>query len=338
MSLGSWLKKKAKQLKDFVEDLLGDGEEEVSDAIESGGNAAKDKADQIADAVKDVPIIGGAVASVVRWTGRVTAGICELAANIVKGIGAFVKASAGLVLGIIEGIVTGSLGTILDAFVDYAANIFGGILIIAGGFISLVQIIFGTQKEKRKLTEDERELLELIYQKTLKLNNIRIVEGRSGIYSFNDRPFVKGNLIYMKNISPADWNWNLVHESVHVWQYQHYGARYAADALGASIFLGKDRAYNWLKEIRPWTNFNAEAQAEFFEDLYKCGEIQNPAGWIQWIQGDGGFFMGDAITSNRFRFSDLDGGSCWGDAKHPLMDLTDFGNETVDHVRSQAFD
>lgn len=335
MSLASWLRKKARQAKKFVEDLLEGPEEELSDTIESGGNKAKDKADQIAEAVEDVPILGGVVASVVRWSGRVVASICECAANIVKGVFAIAKASIGLALGIIEGIVTMSFSTILDAFVGFAANVFGGIMIIAGGFISLVQTVFGTQGVKRKLTKDERKLLQLIYQKSLKLKNIRVIDGNSGVYSFSDRAFVKGNQIYMKNTSTLSWNRTLVHESVHVWQYQHHGARYAADALGAYIFLGEERAYNWMKGTPPWTNYNAEQQAQFFEDLYRCGDILDTNGWLK---GNGGFFKGDAVTPNRFEFSGSNGGSCWGDSEHPLQNLTDFGNETVDHVRSQEFD
>ena len=73
----------------------------------------------------------------------------------------------------------------------------------------------------------------------------------------------------------------LVHEGTHVWQYQNVGNRYAVDAIGAQWFV-KDE-YNWQREIHvrnknDWSDFNAEAQARFFEDLWINGILVNISG------------------------------------------------------------
>ena len=64
----------------------------------------------------------------------------------------------------------------------------------------------------------------------------------------------------------------LVHESVHAWQFQHAGPRYAAEALWAQWRLGLARAYDWQREIADgraeWMDFNREAPAQFIQDLY----------------------------------------------------------------------
>ena len=202
----------------------------------------------------------------------------------------------------------------------------------------MIQTVFGVQHRKTKLTEKESKLLELVFRDSLDRNNIRLIKGLSGsgLYKFTDRPFTMGDIIYMRDTAPAYWNKTLVHECVHVWQYQHTGSRYSADALGAQMILGTDRAYQWWKEPTPWTEFNAEAQAEFLEDIYGCGELQQPNG--SWSSGDGRFYGAHATLPNRFRFSELETAPCVGDGTHPLDDYTQLANSTTNYVRSQQSD
>ena len=78
-----------------------------------------------------------------------------------------------------------------------------------------------------------------VFGGSVALYNVRIVEGRSGVFGANQRPFTLGNTIYMKRTEPARFADMLVHEVVHVWQYQHLGPRYTAD-LGAQARYGEE--------------------------------------------------------------------------------------------------
>ena len=131
------------------------------------------------------------------------------------------------------------------------------------------------QDPPRTLNQHELATLKRIYGDSLNLRNIRVVDGRAGLFSINNRPFVLGNVIYMKGQGTRTF----VHESVHVWQYQHEGARYIGLALAAEFgqrWCG-GVSYNWEHEIArgngEWKNFNKEAQASFVEDLYAHGAV-----------------------------------------------------------------
>jgi len=325
-----------KRLKKKVAKAINKVAEKVSNTIEEAGNNISDAANDLGDTVaRNVPIIGPAVGTAVRWMGRVSSGICDLAATAVKGAGAVLTGVTDLIIGGIGGLITGDWGLVKESLIGFIENTIGGILILGGGFISLIQTIFGAQHRKTKLNKTEINILRLVFRESLDTKNICIIKGRSGsgVYRFTDRPFTMGNIIYMKDTDPADWNKTLVHEGVHVWQYQHTGSRYSADALGAQFILGKDRSYQWWKEPTPWTEFNAEAQGKFFEHMYEGGELQQPNG--SWARGDGCFFRGDAMTLNQFRFSDFEEDPWVGNADHPLQEYTQLGNETTDYVRNQ---
>lgn len=68
--------------------------------------------------------------------------------------------------------------------------------------------------------------------------------------------------------------WNLVHECVHVWQYQHLGVRYTADSVYGQVAFGD--VYNWINDVdegKRWKSFQREAQAQIVEDTYLDGII-----------------------------------------------------------------
>jgi hypothetical protein len=97
------------------------------------------------------------------------------------------------------------------------------------------------------------------------------VPGFAGIFGASKRPFTLGGVIYLeRDDDPA----TLVHECVHVWQYQHLGSRYAAEALSAQARV-KPSAYRWTDELgrgrAHWRDFNREAQAQLIEDMAKDG-------------------------------------------------------------------
>jgi hypothetical protein len=92
--------------------------------------------------------------------------------------------------------------------------------------------------------------------------------------------YVSGNTINSWGAFPDDY---LIHEFVHVWQYQHFGAGYAACALKAQkseagynythIYGVKNGINNFQQDT--WAdkpsilNFNAEQQGDLVQDYFK---------------------------------------------------------------------
>ena len=168
------------------------------------------------------------------------------------------------------------------------SSIGGHVLLIAGRLLARIQRLVGAEARARGLTEAERERLSAVFRESVALDDVRVVEGRSGLFGVNDRPFTLGSTIYLKGVDLTTRFDVLVHECVHVWQYQHIGARYAADALAAQVRYGWRRrgAYDWRAELERgharWSDFNAEAQGSFIQ--------------ARWQQGGSGLFESDATS------------------------------------------
>lgn len=180
--------------------------------------------------------------SVGRWPGGVVVAAASLVAAVVAGV-------AGL------------------ATRHVPAAVAGGVILVLGKVIALVQALAGLQRP-RGLTEAETALLTEVYRGSVDLAAVRLVPGRAGVFGASDRPFTLGATIYLKGDALSDHV--LVHECAHVWQYQHLGPRYAFEAIWAQWTVKPD-AYVWTDELgrgrHAWREFNREAQAQFLEDL-----------------------------------------------------------------------
>ena len=240
----------------------------LSDLIETAGNALQDGATAL-----------GARARVahgpLEWAGGSVSGVFDLAAAIVKSsldaAGAVLAGAVRLVAGGAGGAAGRDFSVAKTGARDVAAGIAGGLIVVLGKLVSALQGISMLQARRRALSPDEKKALGRVFGGAVALFNVRIVEGRSGIFGVNHRPFTLGNTIYMKG-SLGDRS-TLVHEATHVWQFQQRGSRYAADALGAQLLV--EEPYDWQREIergnREWNGFNAEAQAELVRDVYRSG-------------------------------------------------------------------
>lgn len=274
----------------------------VSDVVETVGNAINDVLDALADAVSNVPVVGGLIGGVLRWVGGVVAGACDLVAAGIKAVGSIVGGLLGGTIKLVGGILGLDLGLIFEGLVDIASGIAGAIVVVGGEIIAVFQTTFGLQNKERPLTKAEKELLRRIYRESLALYNIRIVEGRYGVFGINNRSFTLGNTIYLKsNVAHT-----LVHESLHVWQYQHHGSRYAGDAIGAQWFI--QNHYSWESDIADgrtkWGDFNAEAQAQFVEDIFIFGSLTT-AGIL--TTGNGVFYDAQPpVSTGAFNFNGTD--------------------------------
>lgn len=314
-------------LKDAVSDVAEDVGDAASDAANAVGEAVSDAAETIGNAFEDsigavfgnVPILNDAV----HWVGGVISGWADFAGAIAKGAWGIVGGFIGGWIKILGGIASLNPDLIAEGLRDITTSFVGGWIVIIGKFISLVQTITWIQALERRLTKEEVSLLRRVFHRSIALYNVRIVEGRAGVFGINSRPFTLGNTIYMKDVDVATEPEQLVHECVHVWQYQHLGSRYTTEALGAQQYYGKELAYDWGAEIArgndDWVEFNKEAQAEFFEDIYLKGMLVI-GNMTQ--TGDGAFY--DANGSRSIGLFEIGG-----------VDHTARANEAVRIVRGE---
>lgn len=300
-----------------VEDVVNAVEEAVTDIVETIGNAVSDGLGAIGDLLGKIPGIGGVVSAVFHWLGDVVSGITDLVGAVIKGVLGIVS---GVIAGVIR-IVFGGIGGLIAwdgrVFVkglkDIAAGIGGAVIFILGKVVGLVQSVIPLQWGKRRLTRSEQALLRKVFRGSIALYNVRVIEGFAGLFSINDRPFTLGNTIYLKDHNAAAEPELLVHECVHVWQYQNEGSRYVADALGAQAFV--ENEYSWEQELArgdtQWQEFNAEAQAELFEDVYTEGRRSGSGpGPIPGTLGGPGVFFDDdpvgLVFAVEFMFNSVD--------------------------------
>ncbi len=161
--------------------------------------------------------------------------------------------------------------------------------------VAVVQTLIGTEAETRRLTGPEREALVRVFGDSIDPDAIRLKVGGAGIGSINDRAFTSGNTIYMKkdpnraedwpaHYTPeqrqAAWVELLVHESVHVWQFQNFGSSYQANSLGNQALSPAvpnvptvdghvlPNEYNWMigqDQGKGWEELNDEQKAELIE-------------------------------------------------------------------------
>lgn len=189
---------------------------------------------------------------------------------------------------------------LVDGVLALVSPVLGVVIISVGKLVELVQALVRAQDSRRAYTAEELESLRKVFGDALNYKSIGIIEGRAGLFGLNPRAFTLGNTIYTKqSLVVTDL---LVHESVHAWQYQHIGARYAGEAVLAQ-WLVPD-AYNWQREIESrgkndWTEWNREAQAQFIQDLWYRGELRDESGaTVQ--SGHGAFFnaTGESTTGH----------------------------------------
>lgn len=287
MGLWNAIKNAVKSVANVVEKTFNAAGNAIATVFETVGNGISDGLNKI-----------GEVAGIkfpFAWLGRVIKGAFSLTGANIKGQFGILGATAAGQIKIIGGILTLQPRLIFEGVGGILSSWAGNILVIGGKAIGGIQSIFYLQDFERPLTDSEENLLRRVFKDSLDYYSIRIVDDRAGIFGVTPNAFTLGNTIYMKNTSFSDDL--LVHEAVHVWQYQKTGSRYATDALYAQFF--DSSGYYWKREVNQqkksnWVDFNYESQAQFFQDLWKNGELidyssQPPAT----IRGNGSFFEQD---------------------------------------------
>lgn len=156
---------------------------------------------------------------------------------------------------------------------------------LAGG-PELAQYLMHMATETSPLTPEEREAIaSVLGPRAIRYEDVRIAEGGilPLIFKFNGgRAFCAWHTIHLPRRGPytrADLSL-LVHEAVHVYQYEQIGSAYIGEALYAQRQLGRG-AYEYggeaglrraRKEGFPFSAFNREAQAQIFQDYFRRRE------------------------------------------------------------------
>lgn len=319
MGLWGTIKKAGRKIKKFAEDL----EDSFNDAGDTAGGWVESIGDWINDLLnQDGDEDGGNWFT--SWLGGLFKGIFAGLGAAIKGVCGIIGGVIGGSIKIVVGIFTRDWDLIVEGLLDIVSPIIGTVIVVVGKGIAWIQSIFYAQGFERPLTDEEKAQLKRVFKKSLNYYVIRIIEGHAGVFGINDRPFVLGNTIYMKSGSfGID---SLVHEVTHVWQYQKTGNRYASDAIGAQMFVPDE--YNWEREINvrgkdDWSDWNSEAQAEFFKDIWNKGELRDGAGTTL-HSGDGYFY--DADGKENLGYFEVDG-----------KDYTSIATKAVKTVRNEWF-
>lgn len=281
---------------DVVETVVNTIFEVVKVIVEAIGTFLANILDAIGNALGGIPLLGQILRVLFHWVATVVSAAFSLLAVALKAIGDIV---AGVSAGIIRvggGMIGGLFG--LNSFLlvkglgDIIASIVGPVVVILGKTIALVQATVFMQMGERALTELETTMLRRVFRNSVSLYNVRVVDGFAGLFSVNDLAFTLGNTIYMKNTDPATYLSVLVHECVHVWQNQHHGQRYVADALWSQWTI-PGSGYEWQSEFAAgrviWRDFNREAQAKLIQDVFDDGKQIPARGTV------GEFYIDDPI-------------------------------------------
>jgi hypothetical protein len=236
---------------------LADG---VTDLVESIGHLAGDGLTALG---KKIPYVGKAF----EWLGAVVISLFDLLAAVIKGTGAVFGGFASGIIRLIGSLFTLDWRGMLWGLGDMAAGVVGGVIAVGGKALALVQVIICIGWP-RPLNDAEKVVIKQVFDESLATYNVRIVDGFAGLFSINPRPFVLGNMIYMKAVTVATEPEALAHECVHIWQNQHVGACYTAEAL-ASQFWGV--GYQWWEDADAgleWVDFGREAQGQTVQNMY----------------------------------------------------------------------
>lgn len=133
-------------------------------------------------------------------------------------------------------------------------------------------------KKEIKLNEKELTILQSVFGNSIDYSKVKIYSG--GIWSYKSTRTV-GNSIYFQE----DYEFEkyrdltyirsiLIHEFVHIWQYQNFGWKYAFgslfDQLISFIFTGeRNGAYRYtLEENKKLIDYGFEQQAQIIQDYW----------------------------------------------------------------------
>ncbi|HEV7644717.1 MAG TPA: hypothetical protein VGO50_12290 [Pyrinomonadaceae bacterium] len=164
-----------------------------------------------------------------------------------------------------------------------------------------LQTLLGLEPKGRSITEDEKAVLKKVFADTVDLSKIVVKEGKLGLMGMSHRAVTICNTIYIPGDDGAGYGppgtegylQLLVHETVHVWQFQNGGADYITGSVKAQLggwWSGKGMSYAYrfergIKEGKSWAELGPEQQAKLIEHAYLAGFFSDPNARV--VAGDG---------------------------------------------------
>jgi hypothetical protein len=134
--------------------------------------------------------------------------------------------------------------------------------------------------DKRSLSESELVAARRVFAGGLKYEVVRVEKMGSFTELINgSRAYTMGNTINLPGKAhayPHQYVSIIIHELVHVWQYQHGGWGYVPNALKAQ-FIGD--GYDFAKALRdgkPWAKMNPEQQGQMIQDAFRGAYFETP--------------------------------------------------------------
>jgi hypothetical protein len=254
---------------------IGNAAKAVGNAIGSAakavGNAVGSAAKAVGNVVKEAAVrVGDGVRSLV--TGAVST-VVGAVRNVGEGIGTFFGGVGKLFTGNFkEGLKQMGSG-LVKTFLQTPAD---ALLMMGGRALSAIQTLIGVEPPGRKLSGDEIATLEKVYGNSIDYSQIRIKEGKSGLFSTTGRAFTHGNTIYIPPENMPMTKDLLVHETAHVWQHQNGGTDYMSEALWAQNFGDGYEFDKGLNEGKSWSQLNPEQQGEFLQQAQLSGFFDGP--------------------------------------------------------------
>jgi hypothetical protein len=134
--------------------------------------------------------------------------------------------------------------------------------------------------DKRPLSENELQAARKVFASSLNYLLVRIEKMGTLTELINgNRAYTLGNSITLPSkayVAPEQYLHIVIHELVHVWQYQHGGWGYVPNAAWAQT-LGD--GYDFAKALRdgkPWTKMNPEQQAQMIQEAFRGVYFDSP--------------------------------------------------------------
>jgi len=134
---------------------------------------------------------------------------------------------------------------------------------------SFLLLIIG--RKGTPLTTDQVDMLRPIFRESVDYKKVRLHDRMPKFITKKAYAFVLWNTINFRSTITKDV---LVHEMVHIWQYQRFGSPYILRALLAQAskagydYGGIEQLYAGVTSGRAFTDFNFEQQGDIIQDAY----------------------------------------------------------------------
>jgi hypothetical protein len=218
------------------------------------------------------------VKKVARKTKQVVRETRDAVGNAVKGT---ILSASDAVVGTVKGVAKMVGG---DPAGGYALMIRSGIK-FAHPFVSvpatIVAALYSAILSKgRHLTTTEKTMLRVIFQDSVDYNAVTV---KADVRGINGRAFTIDNMIHLAKDNTIG---TLIHEMVHVWQFQNGGTDYVAASIYhqarmfEEIYVGEP--YDWRSQVdagKTWAFLGAEQQAALVEAAYGEGHFSGNLSW-----------------------------------------------------------